>query len=55
MQYDALPHETRTALRQATARVVDDVRKKSVGADILNKVLAVKMAPAAGKATSSAR
>jgi TRAP-type transport system periplasmic protein len=52
MQYDPLPRETRAALRRATARVVDDVRK-SVGADIVNKVLAAKTAPAAGKATPS--
>jgi tripartite ATP-independent transporter DctP family solute receptor len=52
MQYDPLPHETRAALRRATARVVDEVRK-SVGADIVNKVLAAKAAPAAGRATPS--
>jgi tripartite ATP-independent transporter DctP family solute receptor len=52
MQYDPLPRETRAALRRATARVVDDVRK-SVGADIVNKVLAAKTAPAADKATPS--
>jgi hypothetical protein len=52
MQYDPLPHETRAALRRATARVVDDVRR-SVGADIVNKVLAAKTAPAAGKAIPS--
>jgi tripartite ATP-independent transporter DctP family solute receptor len=52
MQYDPLPHETRAALRRATVRVVDDV-KKSVGADIVNKILAAKTAPAAGKATAS--
>jgi TRAP-type transport system periplasmic protein len=51
MQYDPLPFDTRTALRRATARVIDDVRK-NVGADIVNKVLAAKTAPAAGKAPS---
>jgi TRAP-type C4-dicarboxylate transport system substrate-binding protein len=39
VQFDPLPAETRVALRRATARVIDDV-KKSVGADVVNKVLA---------------
>lgn len=50
MQYDPLPDGTRAALRRATASVVDDVRK-SVGADIVNKVLAAKAAPAPARAT----
>jgi TRAP-type transport system periplasmic protein len=39
VQFDPLPAETRAALRRATAGVIDDVRK-SVGADVVNKLLA---------------
>jgi tripartite ATP-independent transporter DctP family solute receptor len=45
MQFDPLPAGTRAALRQATASVVDDV-KKWVGADVVNKVLAANRAHA---------
>jgi TRAP-type transport system periplasmic protein len=44
MQLDPLPAETRAALRRATARVVDDVRK-SVGADVVNRSLAANRLP----------
>lgn len=40
VQFDPLPPETRSALRRATAPVIDDVRKWG-GADIVNRVLAV--------------
>jgi TRAP-type C4-dicarboxylate transport system substrate-binding protein len=46
VQFDPLPPEARVALRQATAGVVDDVRKW-VGADVVNKVLKANMGPAA--------
>jgi TRAP-type transport system periplasmic protein len=52
MQFDALPPETRVALRRAMASVVNDVRK-SVGADVVNKVLAANAKPAASKVTVS--
>jgi TRAP-type transport system periplasmic protein len=39
VQFDPLPPETRSALRRATAKVIDDVRKWG-GADIVNRVLA---------------
>jgi TRAP-type C4-dicarboxylate transport system substrate-binding protein len=48
MQFDPLPPETRAALRQATASVVEDA-KKWVGADLVNKVLATNRAPVAGR------
>ena len=38
MQFDALPPETRVALRKATAGVIDSV-KNQVGADLVDKVL----------------
>jgi TRAP-type C4-dicarboxylate transport system substrate-binding protein len=44
MQFDPLPAATRAALRQATAGVVDDVRKW-VGADVVNKILAANRVP----------
>jgi TRAP-type transport system periplasmic protein len=46
MQFDPLPPDTRAALRRATARVVDEVRKW-VGADLVNKVIAASR-PLAG-------
>jgi tripartite ATP-independent transporter DctP family solute receptor len=39
MQFDSLPPRTRTALRQATAVVVDDVRKR-LGSKLVDAVLA---------------
>jgi TRAP-type transport system periplasmic protein len=44
MQFDPLTPETRSALRHATAGVVDDV-KKWVGVDVVNKVLAANRVP----------
>jgi TRAP-type transport system periplasmic protein len=41
MQFDPLSPETRAALRRATAKVVDGMRK-GVGADVVNVVLAAK-------------
>jgi tripartite ATP-independent transporter DctP family solute receptor len=52
MQFDPLTSKMRAALRRATASVIDDTRK-GVGADVVNKVLAVKMTPAAGRAVVS--
>lgn len=49
MQFDPLPPETRMALRRATAGMVNDARKW-VGADLVNKVLAVNAKPAASSA-----
>lgn len=39
MQFASVPAETRAALRKASARVIDDVRKR-VGAELVDKVLA---------------
>jgi tripartite ATP-independent transporter DctP family solute receptor len=52
MQFDTLPPETRVALRRAMGGVVNDV-KKSIGADVVNKVLAANAKPAASKVTVS--
>jgi TRAP-type C4-dicarboxylate transport system substrate-binding protein len=38
MQFDPLPAETRVALRRATARVIDDERKR-FGAELVDKIL----------------
>jgi len=46
MQFDSLPAGTRAALRQATAGVIDDVRKR-VGTELVDQVLAA--AKGAGK------
>jgi TRAP-type C4-dicarboxylate transport system substrate-binding protein len=45
LQFDPLPPETRAALRRATAGVVDDVRK-SVGADVVNRIVSAYRRPA---------
>jgi hypothetical protein len=39
MQFDPLPSETRTALRKATAGVIDGVRKR-IGAELVDRVIA---------------
>jgi TRAP-type C4-dicarboxylate transport system substrate-binding protein len=48
MKFDPLPPATRAALRQATAGVVDDV-KKWIGADVVNKALAANGPSGAGR------
>jgi TRAP-type transport system periplasmic protein len=52
MQFDPLSPETRIELRQATARVADDV-KKWVGANIVNEILAGHGAPATSKGATA--
>jgi TRAP-type C4-dicarboxylate transport system substrate-binding protein len=49
VQFDPLPPDTRLALRQAMAGVVDGVRK-SIGAGIVDDVLPANRGPAAAKA-----
>jgi TRAP-type transport system periplasmic protein len=49
MQFDPLPHETRVALRRATAGVIDDARKR-LGEKLVDSVLAAAK-PGAGKSS----
>jgi TRAP-type transport system periplasmic protein len=46
MEFDPLPAATRAALRRAAAGVIDDARQ-SIGAEVVNQVLAANRRPAA--------
>jgi len=51
MEFDPLSAATRTAPRRATAGVIDDTRK-SIGAEIVNQVLAANRRPAASSGSN---